>query len=132
MYANETVKSSKTGYELSLSSEQQALANLSTDDAQDAKLRMIDSYQSLIVSIARRHQNSGVALADLIREGNLGLIYALETLEVKSYSCFLTHATHCISQYMVLAIMNRVHATDSFQAAHVLSFDNPAHERRMM
>jgi RNA polymerase nonessential primary-like sigma factor len=124
MYVNET------GYELSLSAEQQqALTKLASNG--DADTKMIDHSLHMIVDIARHYTNRGVTLSDLVREGNLGLIYALETLDMTSDCCFSTHATQCINQYMVLAVMNRNLPTDSLQAAHTLSFDNPAHERRM-
>jgi RNA polymerase nonessential primary-like sigma factor len=46
-----------------------------------ARQKMIESNLRLVVSIARHYQNRGVALDDLIEEGNLGLIHALEKFD---------------------------------------------------
>ena len=61
-------------------------ASLAGDFA--ARQRMIESNLRLVVSIARHYQNRGVPLDDLIEEGNLGLIHALEKFDPERASAF--------------------------------------------
>jgi RNA polymerase nonessential primary-like sigma factor len=59
------------------------------------------------VNIAKHYVNRGVALADLIEEGNLGLIHALEKFDPERGFRFSTYATWWIRQYIERAIMNQ-------------------------
>lgn len=129
-YFKETGQSDETGYELPLSTEQQqALTNLVRDGDTDAKQRMI--VNNLMVNIARHYTNRGVALSDLIRKGNQGLICAMEKFDAKSGFCFSIYALQCIGLHIERFISHQNNPTDCFQEnpAHALSFDNPAHKR---
>lgn len=85
MYAKESMEFKETGYESPLSAEQQqALTNLVRNGDEEATQKMIDQHLRLIVNIARQHCNRGMALSELIRVGNQGLIYALVTLDEKT------------------------------------------------
>jgi RNA polymerase nonessential primary-like sigma factor len=72
-----------------------------------ARQRMIESNLRLVVSVARHYQNRGVALDDLIEEGNLGLIHALEKFDPERGFRFSTYATWWIRQNIERAIMNQ-------------------------
>lgn len=72
-----------------------------------ARQRMIESNLRLVVSIARHYQNRGVAFDDLIEEGNLGLIHALEKFDPERGFRFSTYATWWIRQNVERAIMNQ-------------------------
>ena len=63
-----------------------------------ARNRMIESNLRLVVSIARPYQNQGVAFMDLIEEGNLGLIRAVEKFDPDMGNRFSTYATLWIRQ----------------------------------
>ena len=78
---------------------------LSGDEA--ARHRMIESNLRLVVKIARRYLNRGLPLLDLIEEGNLGLIHAVEKFDPERGFRFSTYSTWWIRQTIERAIMNQ-------------------------
>ncbi len=72
-----------------------------------ARKRMIESNLRLVVSISRRYTHRGLALLDLIEEGNLGLMHAIEKFDPERGFRFSSYASWWIKQSMERAIMNQ-------------------------
>jgi RNA polymerase nonessential primary-like sigma factor len=73
----------------------------------DARQKMIEHNLRLVVNIAKSYINRGVPLLDLIEEGNLGLMHALDKFEPERGFRFSTYATWWIRQNVERAIMNQ-------------------------
>ena len=73
----------------------------------EARQIMIERNLRLVVNIAKRYLNRGIPLLDLVEEGNLGLIHALEKFEPERGFRFSTYATWWIRQGIEHAIMSQ-------------------------
>ena len=73
----------------------------------EARQRMIEHNLRLVVNIAKHYLNRGIPLLDLVEEGNLGLIHAIEKFDPERGFRFSTYATWWIRQSIERAIMNQ-------------------------
>jgi len=87
--------------------EERELARLKDEGDEAAKRRLIESNLRLVMSITRNYVNSGVPLLDLIQEGNLGLIRAVEKFDYKMGYKLSTYATWWIRQAVTRAIADQ-------------------------
>ncbi|MCL6269300.1 RNA polymerase sigma factor RpoS [Sansalvadorimonas sp. 2012CJ34-2] len=102
MYLNEI------GFSPLLTPEEEVhFARLARKGVEAGRRRMIESNLRLVVKISRRYVNRGLSLLDLIEEGNLGLIRAVEKFDPERGFRFSTYATWWIRQTIERAIMNQ-------------------------
>ncbi len=87
--------------------EELACATLAKKGDFVARQKMIEHNLRLVVSIAKHYINRGVALLDMIEEGNLGLMHAIDKFEPERGFRFSTYATWWIRQSIERAIMNQ-------------------------
>ncbi|WP_303722573.1 RNA polymerase sigma factor RpoD/SigA [Malonomonas rubra] len=87
--------------------DERELAGLIAQGDEAARARMIESNLRLVVKIAKRYMNRGLPFLDLIEEGNMGLIKAVEKFKVSKGCRFSTYATWWVRQSIERALVNQ-------------------------
>jgi len=89
------------------SSEEYCLASSASKGDADARRRLIEHQLGLVVMMARPYRNRGLPLLDLIEEGNIGLMTAIEKFDPERGCRFSTYAKWWIRQSIELALMTQ-------------------------
>ncbi len=100
----ETLKAEFNGSDLSLERKRQLRAELQGSDT--ARATLIKANQRLVISVAKRYRGLGVPFLDLIQEGNLGLIRAIERFDPSKGNRLSTYAMWWIRQSIIRAVAN--------------------------
>jgi RNA polymerase primary sigma factor len=87
--------------------EEVELARRAKKDDQEAKDKLIKANLRFVVNVAKKYQNQGLTLSDLISEGNLGLITAVDKFDVEKGYHFISYAVWWIKQSILKAICEK-------------------------
>ncbi len=88
--------------------EEQELGKRISEGDMDARTRMIEANLRLVVAIAKKYVNRGLSFSDIIAEGNLGLIRAVEKFDYRKGFKLSTYASWWIKQYIERAFVNQL------------------------
>ncbi len=86
--------------------------NPDATQAELSKRKLIESRLSLVVDIAERNASSGLSVLDLIQEGNIGLMVAVDGFPESSSTDFSEHASACIERAIIKAIADSQSKTE--------------------
>ncbi len=97
-------------YDLLSREEEDALVKEALSGNEEARERLLSSHLRFVVSVAKKYQNQGLPLMDLINEGNIGLINALEKFDPDKGFHFISYAVWWIRQAILKAINEKSRA----------------------
>ena len=87
--------------------EENELAKKAAQGDQAARNKMVESNLRFVVNVAKKYQNQGLPLIDLINEGNIGLMNAIEKYDVERGYHFISYAVWWIRQAILKAICEK-------------------------
>jgi RNA polymerase primary sigma factor len=87
--------------------DEDAIARAAADGSQAARDRLVNANLRFVVNVAKRYQGQGLPLSDLISEGNIGLLYAVERYDVDKGYHFISYAVWWIRQSILKAVCEK-------------------------
>jgi RNA polymerase primary sigma factor len=94
-------------HELLTPEEEIALGRLAREGNEDAIQKLVRANLRFVISVAKKYQNRGVSLIDLIQEGNVGLVTAAKKFDVDQGVKFISYAVWWIRQAILAALANQ-------------------------
>ena len=89
---------------------------------EEAQMELVNANLRLVVNIARNYADYGVALSDLIQEGNIGLMKAVKKFSTKGSESFIEYAEECIEKAIVCGLRE-------LESKNHVSLDTPIDEK---
>jgi RNA polymerase primary sigma factor len=87
--------------------EEEKYARMAENDIQEGKDKLVNANLRFVVNVAKKYQNQGLPLSDLISEGNIGLMNAIERFDVDKGYHFISYAVWWIRQAILKAICEK-------------------------
>jgi len=94
-------------HELLTAEQEIALGRLAREGDEDAIQRLVRANLRFVISVAKKYQNRGVSLIDLIQEGNVGLVTAARKFDIDQGVKFISYAVWWIRQAILAALANQ-------------------------
>ena len=99
---------------------------------EDARQRLVEHNLRLVVYIARRFENTGVNLEDLISIGTIGLIKAINTYDLEKGSRLVTYASRCIENELLMMLRQERKCSREFSLYEPIGTDKEGNEINLL
>lgn len=113
---------------LSAEEERNCLMLLNTDDNEEARNKLISHNLRLVVYLARKFENTGVGVEDLISIGTIGLIKGIHTFNSEKNIKLATYASRCIENEILMYLRKRSRAKNEISLDEPLNVDYDGNE----
>ena len=113
---------------LAADEEADAISKLGTQDEKGAKSQLIEHNLRLVVYIAKKFDNTGVGVEDLISIGTIGLIKAVKTFSPEKNIKLATYASRCIENEILMYLRKTQKSRQEYSLDEVLSIDSEGNE----
>lgn len=113
---------------LSVDEEKKCLEALITEENEEAQKKLISHNLRLVVYLARKFENTGVGVEDLISIGTIGLIKGIRTFNPEKNIKLATYASRCIENEILMHLRKTQKSRNEYSLDEVLSIDSEGNE----